>query len=130
MSMLKELMEVMSEELMRPMKKMMQCIKNLNKEIQSIGKNQIQTQSWKIEDVKWKTQLKEESVNLKNQHKVFNLKEREKQWRKWTKPQKPHQHQVYQHMWKRIPEEEKGQINISEEIIAPDFLNLMKNIYP
>lgn len=45
MSMLKELMEVMFEELMRPMIKMMQCTKNLNKEIQSIGKNQIQTQS-------------------------------------------------------------------------------------
>lgn len=45
MSMLKELMEVLFKELMRPMMKMMQCIKNLNKEIQNIAKNQIQTQS-------------------------------------------------------------------------------------
>lgn len=79
--MVKELMEVVFKELMKTVMKMIQCMKNLKKKKRYRVNERIE---WKLRAEKYSTwngkfnwfEMTEESMNLKNQQKLFNLKHR------------------------------------------------------
>lgn len=81
MNTLKEVMEIMFKELSTAVMKIMQTTRNLDREIQSIWKNQMGTWSWRMQYLKWKHPLKEEERNQWTWRKmnriVTNLKREE-----------------------------------------------------